>query len=153
MTVGIDGRCPPPGVANLRQWLARDARNLSHMNTCYLYVLASRDHRHISFKVTTDLRHGVRHHRRRIARKLGRKKVYQKLVYVERFDGLSRAVAREREISDWTRSRLMYLVSRKNPTWKPISIRWYLGLFSADRPGSRSAATHLKRAPGPGGAA
>ena len=118
------------------------------MNTYYLYVLASRDNRYLSFKVTADLRHGVRHHRRRISKRLGLNNVYQKLVYVERFDGLTGAVARERELSDWTRPRLVHLIASKNPTFKAISIRWYLSRFTATRrQDSRSATRFLKPVP------
>lgn len=96
------------------------------MNTYYVYILSSRDHRHLSVKATADLKHGVRHHRRAISRRLAKKKIYQKLVHVETFNGLTAAVGREREIREWSRPRLMLLVSRSNPTWKPISVRSYL---------------------------
>lgn len=96
------------------------------MNTCYVYILASKDHKYLSVKAVPDLRHGVRQHRMRINRRLGKKRVYQKVVHVERFAGLTGAVARERELEGWSRARLMHLVSKANPTWKPISIRSYL---------------------------
>ena len=96
------------------------------MNTYYVYVLASRSHRYVSVRVTADLKYGVRHHRRAISRKLGRRKVYQKLVYVEAFNGLTAAVDRERQITGWTPVRLRELISGRNPAWKPISISRYL---------------------------
>ncbi|MEX0942325.1 MAG: hypothetical protein WD002_07240 [Pseudomonadales bacterium] len=97
------------------------------MNICYVYILASKDHKHLSVKAVPDLRHGVRQHRMRISRRLGKKRVYQKVVRVEKFAGLTGAVARERELEGWSRVRLIHLVSKTNPTWKPISIRAYLG--------------------------
>lgn len=99
---------------------------LSAMNTYYVYMLASRNHKYLSVKATTDLKHGVKHHRRRISRSLGRKNVYQKVVYVESFDSLTGAIGREREIRDWSETRQRQLVTQRNPTWKPISIRAYL---------------------------
>ena len=96
------------------------------MNIYYVYVLASRHHRYVSVRVTADLKYGVRHHRRAISRKLGRRKVYQKLVYVEAFNGLTAAVERERQITGWSSARLRQLVSGRNPAWKPISISRYL---------------------------
>lgn len=80
----------------------------------------------MSIKATADLKHGVRHHRQRVSERLGRRNVYQKLVHVETFDGLSAAVAREREIASWSRARQSRLITRCNPTWKSISIREYL---------------------------
>jgi len=96
------------------------------MTTCYVYILASRNHRHLSVRATRDLKHGVRHHRRLISRRLSRKNVYQKLVHLETFDGLTSAVAREREIRSWPRMRLVQLITRRNPAWKPISIGGFL---------------------------
>lgn len=96
------------------------------MNTYYVYVLSSRDHRHLSVRSTADLKFGVRHHRRGISRKLGRRNVYQKLVYVETFDGLTNAIGRAREINAWDPARLRLMVSRRNPTWRPVSISKYL---------------------------
>lgn len=96
------------------------------MNTYYVYVLASRNHRYLSVRSTADLKFGIRHHRRAISRKLGRKNVYQKLVHLEAFDGLTNAIDREREINSWSSARLRHLVTRRNPTWKPLSISRYL---------------------------
>lgn len=96
------------------------------MNIYYVFVLASRNHRHLSVRATADLKFGVRHHRRAIYRKLGRKKVYQKLVYLETFDSLAAAVGRERELNGWPDPQLRRLIFRRNRSWKPLSISAYL---------------------------
>ena len=96
------------------------------MNTCYVYILSSRDHRHLSIRATADLRHGIRHHRRRLAQQTGRKKLYQKMVFVESFAGISSAVERSRELEGMTRSQLFRLINRRNPTWRALSVSGYL---------------------------
>ncbi len=96
------------------------------MNTCYVYVLCSRDHRHVSVRVTADLRHGVRSERRHIARKLGRKRVYQKVVLIESYSGRSAAVERAREMQCLTRSQFYRFVSKRNPMWRALSVSGYL---------------------------
>lgn len=96
------------------------------MATYFVYVLASRGHRHLSVRATADLKFGIRHHRRAISRKLARRNVYQKLVYIETLNGLTNAVGREREMRSWSSARLRRLVNRRNPTWKPLSIRKFL---------------------------
>ncbi|HKI73091.1 MAG TPA: hypothetical protein VJ998_00490 [Pseudomonadales bacterium] len=113
------------------------------MNICYVYILSSRDHRDFSIRATTDLKHGIRYHRRRVNRRAGRRKVYQKLVHVEEFPGLTAAVEREREIREWPRAQLMHFVSRNNPGWAAISIRAYL----ASRARSADLRFLLRRAP------
>lgn len=96
------------------------------MNTCYVYILCSRNDRHLSVRATPDLRHAVRYHRRRIARQLGRRRVHQKLVLIESFNGLTAAVARQKEIESMSRARLLRLIAQRNPTWKSLSISGYL---------------------------
>lgn len=96
------------------------------MNIYYVFVLTSRNHRYLSVRATADLKFGVRHHRRAICRKLGKKKVYQKLVHLETFDSLAAAVSRERELKSWREPQLRQLISRRNPAWKPLSISAFL---------------------------
>ncbi|XOV88204.1 MAG: hypothetical protein ACFHX7_25140 [Pseudomonadota bacterium] len=96
------------------------------MNTCYVFVLSSRRQQHLVVRSTPDLKHGIRLERRRLARRLARKRVYQKLVYLEAYAGLSAAVEREIELRNWSVARIRRLVQRVNPLWKPVSISGYL---------------------------
>lgn len=99
---------------------------LHAMKIYYVYILSSRHHKHLSVRAVADLKHGVRHHRRAVSRRLAKKNVYQKLVYIEKFSSLSAAVGREREMRHWPRARLAELVTKCNPAWKAISVRYYL---------------------------
>lgn len=93
------------------------------MHQYYLYILASRHHRHLSIGVTTDLVAGISTHRLMTSRRLGRKRVLQKLVYVEAINCVEEAVARETELSRASRQRLVQLVESVNPGWDSISLR------------------------------
>ena len=92
------------------------------MDTFYIYVLASRHHKYISVGVGVELQKEVRNHRERINRKLKRKRVWQKLVYVEAVRGVDEAVARERQISKFNRTQLERLIESVNPGWDSISL-------------------------------
>ena len=92
------------------------------MDTFYIYVLASRHHKYISVGVGIELQNEVRNHRARINRKLKRKRVWQKLVYVEAVRGVDEAVARERQINKFNRSQLERLIESVNPGWDSISL-------------------------------
>ncbi len=92
------------------------------MNTYYCYVLSSRNNRHLSVKATADLRHGIRFHRMRISKRLGRRHVYQKLVWVQTFAGLTAAVERERELNRWSPGQLAHLIRKSNPSLRAISV-------------------------------
>ncbi len=118
------------------------------VNTCYLYILCSRNRRHLVIRATADLRHGVRHHRRRIYRKLGRRYVQQKVVLIESFVGICAAVERQHELESWSRPQLFRLISKRNPMWRHLSISGYLARVRV-RPNGNRAATSRALFPAP----
>ena len=94
-----------------------------HMNTYYVYILASRHHRYLSMGVTTDLATGVRQHRERTNRQLRRRRVWQKLVYVEVINDLEEAVNREMSLRRASRQEMNRLVESVNPGWDSMRLR------------------------------
>ena len=65
------------------------------MANYYLFVLSSRHHRHLSVGVAPELARGVTRHRELVNRRLKKKRVLQKLVYVETLASLDEAVTRQ----------------------------------------------------------
>lgn len=93
-----------------------------HMKFYYLYILSSRHHRYLSIGVTGDLGRGVQRHRERVNRMRKRRRVWQKLVYVEAISDLEEAVDRELELRRLNRAGLVQLVESVNPGWDSISL-------------------------------
>ena len=93
------------------------------MTNFFLYILSSRHHRHLSVGVTADLELGVNNHRTLVNRKLNRKRVLQKLVYVESIQSLDDAVARELQLKRYSRMQMCQLIESVNPGWDSISLR------------------------------
>lgn len=83
------------------------------MKTYYVFVLASRRHRHISIDVCVELGQGVRTMRTRVNLRLGKRRVLQKLVYVEAVRGINEAITRERRCR---RCREASLID----SWQPL---------------------------------
>lgn len=96
---------------------------LRDMANYFLYVLSSRHHRHLNIGVTADLCHGVRSQRALVNRRLKKKRVLQKLVYIESISDLDEAVGREIELKRAPRSRLNQMIESVNPCWDSISLR------------------------------
>jgi putative endonuclease len=48
-----------------------------------------------------------------------------RLVYFERFSNIESAIAREKEIKGWRRSKKNILVELTNPEWKDLAAGWY----------------------------
>jgi putative endonuclease len=88
----------------------------------YLYVLASRHHKHLSIGVTGDLAGGISARRTLTNRKLKRKRVMQKLVYVEALHSIDDAVEREIRLKKANRRHIDELVESVNPSWDSISV-------------------------------
>ena len=93
------------------------------MDKFYLFILASRHHRHLSIGVTADLVPGINRFRRRVNLRLCRKRVFQKLVYVETIAGLEEAIAREIQLKRTSSQALRRMVESVNPGWDSISLR------------------------------
>ncbi len=106
------------------------------MSPYYLYILASRHHQHIALGVTTDLASGVQNHRRLVARRLQKSRVWQKLVYVELIMSLDDAVERELQLKKSNRRQLCRLIESVNPGWDSISLsRFTAGLVQPESSG------------------
>jgi putative endonuclease len=48
----------------------------------------------------------------------------RRLVFVECFDSVQDAIARERQLKGWRRSKKAKLISRENPLWADLSESW-----------------------------
>ena len=92
------------------------------MDTYYIYILASRRHSYISISVTGDLNYAIRNHRERTNRMLKRRRVFQKLVYVEAVRGVDQAITRERTLKKYNLVQLGGLIESVNPCWESISL-------------------------------
>jgi len=48
-----------------------------------------------------------------------------RLVYFERFQYVSNAISREKQIKGWLRIKKITLIVSQNPTWSDLSAGWY----------------------------
>ena len=93
------------------------------MANYYLFILSSRHHRHLSIGVTPDLVTGISNQRIMVSLRLRKKRVLQKLVYIETIDSVDDAVEREIKLKRAPRTRINRLVESVNPGWDSISVR------------------------------
>ena len=90
------------------------------MRTYYVYIMASRS-RVLYVGVTNDLARRVDEHKR--GRNAGFTSRYRvtRLVYFEQFGDIRDAIAREKEIKGWKRSRKTTLIEERNRTWEDLA--------------------------------
>jgi len=48
-----------------------------------------------------------------------------RLVWFERYQDVQKAIAREKELKGWRRSKKIALIELANPTWADLSHGWY----------------------------
>ena len=48
-----------------------------------------------------------------------------RLVYFEDFGDVRDAIAREKQLKGWVRSRKIQLIEEKNPTWEDLAAHWF----------------------------
>ncbi len=90
------------------------------MRTFYVYILASRS-RVLYVGVTNDLARRVNEHKQGLVLGFTTRYRVTRLVYFSEFADIRDAIAREKEIKGWVRSRKTRLIEGRNPTWEDLS--------------------------------
>ena len=90
------------------------------MRTYYVYLLASRS-RVLYTGVTNNLARRVNEHKRGFNAGFTSRYRVTRLVYFEEFADIRDAIAREKEIKGWKRSRKTSLIEERNPTWDDLA--------------------------------
>jgi len=94
------------------------------MRTYYVYIMASRS-RVLYTGVTNDLARRVDEHKRSLTPGFTSRYHITRLVYFEDFGDVRDAIAREKQLKGWVRSRKIELIEEKNPTWGDLAAHWF----------------------------
>ena len=74
--------------------------------------------------VTNNLQRRVEQHKQKVVEGFTRKYNATRLVYHEMTSDVRVALAREKQIKSWRRSKKIELIESANPTWKDLSQEW-----------------------------
>ena len=91
------------------------------MHVYYVYILTNIKRNVIFVGVTNDLERRVADHCDGRGGSFTRKYRINTLVHVEEFQYIDEAIAREKEIKGWRRSKKDALVQASNPTWADLA--------------------------------
>lgn len=86
----------------------------------WVYIMASRS-RVLYIGVTNDLDRRVREHKEGLVVGFTQKYHVDRLVYLEEFTDIRAAIAREKEMKGWVRSRKISLIEERNPIWGDLA--------------------------------
>jgi len=94
------------------------------MKHYYVYVMAS-FRQTLYVGVTNNLQRRVYEHKTRIhPQSFTARYNIDRLVYCETYNDIRDALAREKQIKSWRRSKKVALIEAENPRWKDISLEW-----------------------------
>ena len=91
--------------------------------TYFVYILANRS-RTLYVGVTNNIHQRLRDHRLGKASGFTRRYMVRRLVYVETTIDVRAAIAREKEIKGWLRSKKIALIETANPKWDDLAATW-----------------------------
>ena len=95
--------------------------------TYYIYILASEPHRTLYLGMTNDLERRVYEHKNQLIDGFTKQYNIKRLVYFEDTTDVHAALEREKQLKKWKRSWKIDLITRENPSWHDLSVRWTPG--------------------------
>ena len=94
------------------------------MREYYVYIMTNST-RTLYIGVTNNLVRRVYEHKQKLVEGFTKKYNITMLMYYEVADDIHEAIAREKQLKGWRRSRKVDLISSFNPQWKDLSLEWY----------------------------
>ena len=91
----------------------------------YVYIITNSRHRPLYVGVTNDLIRRVYEHKNKLVKGFTSKYNISMLMYYETSTDVMSAIAREKELKSWRKSKKVDLVESCNPQWKDLSLEWY----------------------------
>ena len=86
----------------------------------FVYILASRKNGTLYVGVTNDVARRVYEHRMGRGSNFARKYGVHRLVHVDVFDDVEKAIQREKTLKEWKREWKIALIEKGNPDWRDL---------------------------------
>ncbi len=94
------------------------------MKSYYVYIMTSPSGT-LYTGMTNDLKRRVYQHKHKLIEGFTAKYNVTRLAYYEETQDVQAAIAREKEIKSWRRSKKLELIKSLNPKWQDLSDGWY----------------------------
>jgi len=86
----------------------------------YVYILANRRHGTLYVGVTNDVSRRIFEHRAGVGAVFTRRYSVHRLVWMEPYDRVADAIAREKQLKGWNRAWKIRLIESSNPEWRDL---------------------------------
>jgi putative endonuclease len=91
----------------------------------FVYILTNASRRSLYIGVTNALKVRVKQHKEKEHEGFTAKYNIDRLVYFETFQYIRAAIAREKQLKGWTRTRKLALIVTRNPQFRDLSDEWF----------------------------
>ena len=95
-----------------------------HDRHYYVYIVASRTHV-LYIGITNNLERRIGEHGTGAYHGFTAKYRCHRLVWFESYVTVTLAIAREKQLKNWSRSKKIILIERDNPTWVDLNEGWH----------------------------
>lgn len=95
------------------------------MKSYYVYIMTNKS-KTLYTGVTNNLERRVYEHKHKLVAGFTGKYNITKLIYFEETNDVQVALAREKQIKGWLRSKKIALIEAENPEWRDLSLEWYV---------------------------
>ena len=90
----------------------------------FVYILTDKSHKTLYIGVTNDLQTRLWQHRNPETASFSQQYHCILLMYYEHFRDVRDAIAREKQLKGWRRSKKIELIEKENPRWEDLSADW-----------------------------
>ncbi|MBP5242332.1 MAG: GIY-YIG nuclease family protein [Clostridia bacterium] len=87
----------------------------------YIYILTNAGNTVLYIGVTNNIERRLYEHKNKLSDGFTKKYNVNKLVYLETFSVPNDAIAREKQLKQWSRAKKEQLINAANPDWKDLS--------------------------------
>ena len=91
------------------------------MNSYFIYILTTKNNKMLYIGVTNNLPRRLYEHKNKLVKGYTEKYNISKLVFYEEFTNVKDAIAAEKKLKGWLRSKKDNLISGFNPNWDDLS--------------------------------
>ncbi len=86
----------------------------------YVYIVTNKDNHVLYIGVTGNLEGRIHNHRERLIEGFTKQYQVTKLIYLEDYPDPVSAIAREKQLKGWRRSKKIALIETVNPRWHDL---------------------------------
>ena len=84
----------------------------------FVYIFTNKNKTTLYIGVTSELQRRISEHNEGIGSKFTKKYALKHLVYYEKFDNITEAIQREKQLKRWSRIKKEELIIKLNPDWE-----------------------------------